>query len=260
MLLFDYDRPHDVAVLARCIRAIDPDQFLSRCPTIMVAGLMRTDQQFHDAVDYGVSCNMDPGTAWAYVNGLMLGALFEGMQEEFANWVQFGIDQTDPRSAGGLNSTETTALVEILGDLLEAQYDAACHIERLSSAQADSRHANPCAELDLPDDLRCPQRIEREERIQREDTLDWRVVWPMSSPSPNYHHLFVTTRSIERTRFSELSFRYKVTCTRVGGWELWEGDKLVAGEFDTISAPLRLDVNGVVICDGLRTETDVKNN
>lgn len=67
----------------------------------------------------------------------------------------------------------------------------------------------------------------------------------------SYHDLYVTTALIPRTRLFELPFKYIVTCTRAGGWELRLNveDKLLAGEFHTDG--LRLDVDGVVIVDSL---------
>lgn len=72
----------------------------------------------------------------------------------------------------------------------------------------------------------------------------------------SYHDLYVTTESMERTAFSNMTFGHMVICTRVGGWELWfhhddKREQLVAGGFDTNG--LRLDVNGTVICDSLKT-------
>lgn len=64
----------------------------------------------------------------------------------------------------------------------------------------------------------------------------------------NYYDLFVTTGNIPRTSIANLPFGYEVTCNRVGGWCLWVNNQLVAGEF---GKGLKLDVNGVVICDSL---------
>lgn len=74
---------------------------------------------------------------------------------------------------------------------------------------------------------------------------------------PSYHDLYVTTASIPRQRLFDLPYSYRVTCFRTAGWELWESpgrcigrdDKLVAGEYGPKG--LRLDINGVVICNSL---------
>lgn len=66
---------------------------------------------------------------------------------------------------------------------------------------------------------------------------------------PSYHDIFVTTETIKRTSIFNLPFRLMVTCTRTGGWELWNGKQVMAGEFDTNG--LRIDVSGVVIVDSL---------
>lgn len=69
-------------------------------------------------------------------------------------------------------------------------------------------------------------------------------------PAPSYHDLHITTATIPRTSISNLGFGLEVSCNRVGGWCLWDASKvLLAGEYDTKG--LRLDVNGVVICDSL---------
>lgn len=70
----------------------------------------------------------------------------------------------------------------------------------------------------------------------------------------SYHDLFITTREIPRTSIMNLPYSVRVTCTRVGGWEVWEcydgAEAMIAGEFAAMS-PLRLDVNGFVLCDSL---------
>ena len=63
-----------------------------------------------------------------------------------------------------------------------------------------------------------------------------------------YHDLHITTEHIPRTSIFNLPFGYEVTCTRVGGWQLWAYDHRVAGEYDE---GLRIDVAGHVICDSL---------
>jgi hypothetical protein len=71
--------------------------------------------------------------------------------------------------------------------------------------------------------------------------------------APSYHDLHVTTKDIKRVSIFDMPYGYEVTCTRVGGWQLWFkwGDaaaRRVAGEYDE---GLRLDVDGHVICDSL---------
>jgi hypothetical protein len=66
--------------------------------------------------------------------------------------------------------------------------------------------------------------------------------------APSYHDLFITTEEMPRTSIFNLPYGLEVSCTRVRGWSLWSGPTLVAGEYDK---GLRLDVNGVVICDSL---------
>jgi hypothetical protein len=68
----------------------------------------------------------------------------------------------------------------------------------------------------------------------------------------SYHDLHITTAKIPRTSIFDLSFLLQVTCTRVGGWQIWghpDGSEaiLLAGEFD--SNWLVLDVGGHVIVD-----------
>lgn len=67
----------------------------------------------------------------------------------------------------------------------------------------------------------------------------------------SYHDVYVTTANIERTRLFDLPYEYEITCTRVGGWRLWHGRTLVAGEYDK---GLRVDVADHVICDSLTTQ------
>ncbi len=64
---------------------------------------------------------------------------------------------------------------------------------------------------------------------------------------PSYHDLFITTEHIARTSIFNLPFDFKITCTRIGGWELWRRSDLIAGEYD--SKWLVLDVAGHVIVD-----------
>lgn len=66
---------------------------------------------------------------------------------------------------------------------------------------------------------------------------------------PSYHDLHITTRNFPRTALFNLPYDLMITCTRVGGWELWQNNKLIAGEFD--DEGLLLDVGGDVIVDSL---------
>lgn len=77
---------------------------------------------------------------------------------------------------------------------------------------------------------------------------------PSQNALPSYHDLYITTAEIHRTRLFDLPYGLMVTCTRVGGWELWQSQsfaekKLIAGEYDTHG--LVLDVDGTVIVDSL---------
>jgi hypothetical protein len=73
----------------------------------------------------------------------------------------------------------------------------------------------------------------------------------------SYHDLFITTAEIKRTSIFNLPFNIQVTCSRVGGWEVWntngstdfKGWTLLGGEYDGSEKPLKLDVNGEAIVD-----------
>jgi hypothetical protein len=71
---------------------------------------------------------------------------------------------------------------------------------------------------------------------------------------PTYHDLHITTATIPRTSIFNLPFGVIVTCTRVGGWEVWNRwdgiEELLGGEYH-ITKWLRLDVGGHVIVDSL---------
>jgi len=67
--------------------------------------------------------------------------------------------------------------------------------------------------------------------------------------NPSYHDVHITTEGIERTSIFNLPYGYELSCTRVGGWTLWDPDqRKVAGEYD---AGLIVDIAGHVICDSL---------
>jgi hypothetical protein len=65
----------------------------------------------------------------------------------------------------------------------------------------------------------------------------------------SYHDLYIETKELKRTSIFNLPFAVLVTCTRVGGWQVWNRKELIAGEFDYKG--LRLDVHGIVIVDSL---------
>lgn len=73
----------------------------------------------------------------------------------------------------------------------------------------------------------------------------------------SYHDLHITTAFIPRTSIFNLPFNLMVTCTRLGGWELWESQVLLAGEYSQNG--LILDVDGNVIVDSLTGKTDLKS-
>lgn len=98
---------------------------------------------------------------------------------------------------------------------------------------------------------------------------------PGTAPAeaPSYHDLHITTASIPRTSIFNLPYGLEVTCTRTGGWQLWDMNqmqehalgsalprgkgRLLAGEYDGTEKGLRLDVAGHVICDSLTPPKDV---
>lgn len=100
------------------------------------------------------------------------------------------------------------------------------------------------------------------DRSEEHDFDPGRALDLLSDEPPSYHDLFVTTKDIPRTSIFNLPFGAEVTCNRVGGWCLWDtsksdpphykGWRLIAGEYDK---GLRLDVNGVVICDSLTRQS-----
>lgn len=69
----------------------------------------------------------------------------------------------------------------------------------------------------------------------------------------SYHDLHITTADLSRSSIFDLPYGLLVTCTRTGGWELWDRSEgkedLLAGEFG--DKGLRLDVGGHVIVDSL---------
>jgi hypothetical protein len=78
----------------------------------------------------------------------------------------------------------------------------------------------------------------------------------------SYHDLYITTNGIKRTSIFNLPFNVVVTCTRAGGWEVWDthvngfpvrGDRwtLMGGEYSE-EKPLRLDVKGTTVVDSFK--------
>jgi len=81
------------------------------------------------------------------------------------------------------------------------------------------------------------------------------------------HDLFITTPTLERTSIFDLPFNVMVTCTRTGGWELWQvpdsgikDAKLLAGEYEGEDKWLLLDVAGRVIVDSREEEASTMKN
>ena len=86
-----------------------------------------------------------------------------------------------------------------------------------------------------------------------------RMAWlGPAAPCPSYHDLHITTEKIPRTSIFNLPFNLMVTCTRVGGWELWDtsagisNSVRLAGEYEYDW--LVLDVAGHVILDSRKKE------
>lgn len=63
----------------------------------------------------------------------------------------------------------------------------------------------------------------------------------------SYHDVHVTVPHLGRVALCNLPYGYKITCTRVGGWELWNEVGCIGGEFNK-EWPLVIDVAGEVIC------------
>jgi hypothetical protein len=90
------------------------------------------------------------------------------------------------------------------------------------------------------------------------------------SNAPSYHDLHITTPSIPRTSIFNLPYGLEVTCTRVGGWCLWQHRDgrppvtfthppepvKVAGEYEGAKKWLVLDVAGHVIVDSRKEASD----
>lgn len=71
----------------------------------------------------------------------------------------------------------------------------------------------------------------------------------------SYHDLHITTRTIPRTRLTDLPGELRVTCTRSNGWSLWlsgrSKDVCLAGEYAGPGRGIRLDVCGAIIVDSM---------
>lgn len=83
---------------------------------------------------------------------------------------------------------------------------------------------------------------------------------PRESSPVSYHNLHITTEYLPRTSIFDLPYGYRVVCGRLAGWELLQRKSgaelsvewdIVAGEYHENG--LRLDVDGVVICDSLNS-------
>jgi hypothetical protein len=70
------------------------------------------------------------------------------------------------------------------------------------------------------------------------------------SESRSYHDVEVEYEG-GRFHIFDMPYSWHLTCTRAGGWELWDmwcaEGKLLAGEFNK-RKPLRVYVAGVLIC------------
>jgi hypothetical protein len=73
--------------------------------------------------------------------------------------------------------------------------------------------------------------------------------------TPTYHDLYITAPGIPRTSIFSLGYGLRVTCTRVGGWQVWHmtegvaGGTLIGGEYGGPGHWLTLDVAGHIITD-----------
>ncbi len=73
----------------------------------------------------------------------------------------------------------------------------------------------------------------------------------------SYHDLEIETAHMSRTSIFDLPYGLEVTCTKVGGWQLWNTNfkptaELLAGEYD--ENWLRLFVGGATIVDSSENE------
>lgn len=81
--------------------------------------------------------------------------------------------------------------------------------------------------------------------------------------SASYHDLHITTAELSRSSIFNLPYNLMITCTRVGGWEVWRIDGAnrqtrIAGEF--YDAGLRLDTAGRIIVDSLKSQISESSN
>jgi len=88
--------------------------------------------------------------------------------------------------------------------------------------------------------------------------IDWKF-WKLGVETPSYHDLYVTLPGIERTSIFDLPYSVHVTCTRTGGWEVWDTRSTIVRSNWTLLGseygadfPLRLDVNGRVVVDSFK--------
>ena len=66
-----------------------------------------------------------------------------------------------------------------------------------------------------------------------------------ANKTKSYHDVEVEFGGVRRHIF-DMDFHYMLTCTRVGGWKLWHGGSVVAGEYHF--APLNIYAAGVLVC------------
>jgi len=74
----------------------------------------------------------------------------------------------------------------------------------------------------------------------------------------SYHDLYITTSFFDRTSIFNLAYSIQVTCSRTGGWEVWEIwdgiERQLGGEYAGRDKWLVLDVAGHVILDSRKEE------
>lgn len=77
----------------------------------------------------------------------------------------------------------------------------------------------------------------------------------MTTLAPSYHDVEFEFEGQPRIKLFDAPFNVMITCTRVGGWELWEmrgaegpNERILAGEYRKPS--LRIWVAGNLVVDG----------
>lgn len=66
------------------------------------------------------------------------------------------------------------------------------------------------------------------------------------APSNSYHDLSVIVNG--KVYVPSNDYGLSLTCTRVGGWELWGGESLIGGEFN-YDAEFKIKMGDVVVFD-----------